>query len=176
MVEGVRNDGVLGTKENLEDPPVCVKTGGEQDGVIAAQVLRDPVFEGEMLLLRPTDKPHRRQSVAPLVQRLFTSRHNARIVGKPQVVVCAEVERPPRKGLHEGALRAHQRTLFFVQASITNALQLRGDLLFVGVHLFLPVDNDLACLPGARGGEGVLKLLRREAVCNHGSQCLTEFR
>ena len=50
------------------------------------------MFEQSMNILSSTDEPHRRQSVAPLVEGLVRSRDYLRMIRQPEIIIGAKIE------------------------------------------------------------------------------------
>src|SRR5690606_13498388 len=68
MVQLVREDGVLGSEQGLEDSAVRVPAAGIEDGVLGSEELREPPLELPMNVLGAADEPDAGHAVAPLVE------------------------------------------------------------------------------------------------------------
>ena len=79
MVELVRNDGILRSKQRLEQPAVGVKTGGVKNCVLGAQKLGELFLELFVDFLRTANKPYAREAVAPFVERLVRGGDDLRV-------------------------------------------------------------------------------------------------
>ena len=92
VVQRIRDDGVLLAEQRLEDGAVGVEAGGEEDGIIGAEVVRDATLKCEVQVGRAADEAHRRHAEAMGVQRLLRRGDECRMVGQAQIVVGAEVQ------------------------------------------------------------------------------------
>ena len=118
VVQLVGHDGVLGTEEGLEDPAVGVEARRVEDRRGQSQEVGETALELGMRDLGPADEPHRRQAEAPLLQRRRGRRHDLRVVGEPEVVVGAEVQRRAVPRRHVGRLGGGQLTLVLPEAGV----------------------------------------------------------
>ena len=66
--------GVLFVEQRLEHAAVGVETGGEQDRVVLAEVLRDRLLELAVQRLRAADEAHRGHAEAEVVERALGRR------------------------------------------------------------------------------------------------------
>ena len=73
MVEAVGDDRVRFLEQRLEHAAVGVETGGEDDRVVLAEVLRDGLLELAMQRLRAADEAHRGHAEAEFVHRAFAA-------------------------------------------------------------------------------------------------------
>ena len=93
VVEGVGDDRVLRAEEGLEDAAVRVEAGGEQDGVLGAEERRELRLQRLVQGLGPADEPDAGHPEAPPGERVGRRGDHPRVVGEPEVVVGAEVQR-----------------------------------------------------------------------------------
>ena len=92
VVQLVGDDRVLRAEQRLEDAAVGVEAGGEQDGVLGAEELRDPALQLQVQVLRAADEPDAGHAEAALVHGALRRGDDVRVVGQAQVVVGAEVQ------------------------------------------------------------------------------------
>uniref|UniRef100_A0A0N4Z404 LigA n=1 Tax=Parastrongyloides trichosuri TaxID=131310 RepID=A0A0N4Z404_PARTI len=92
MVQRVGNDRVVLTEQWLEDAAVGVEGGGEQDGVLKAEVVGDGALQLLVDLQRAADEANRGRARAPLFLRLDPGLGDALVAGQAQIVVGAEVQ------------------------------------------------------------------------------------
>ena len=86
------NHRVLGAEQGLEQPAIGVETGGEEDRVVRAEERGQPRFQRAVQVLRAADEAHARHAVAVAVHRLLRGGDERGVIGKPEIVVGAEVQ------------------------------------------------------------------------------------
>ena len=92
MVEGIRDNGVIGREKGLEHTAVGVEAGGIEDGVLRMEIVCDGLFQLLVDILGAADEADGGHAVATLVHGLLGGLDEAGIVGQAQIVVGAEVE------------------------------------------------------------------------------------
>ena len=130
MVERVRDDGVVGPEQRLEQAPVGVEAGAEEDRVLGAEERRQPLLELLVQRLCAADEPHRGHPEAPALERVARSLDHGRMVGETEVVVGAEVEQAPHPlHLDVRRLRRLEDELALVEPCLPQLVELLDELL-----------------------------------------------
>ena len=82
----------LCAEQRLEQAAIGVEAGGEEDGIVLAEPLRDALLERAVQRLRPADEAHGGHAEAEFVERIAGRGDDLGIVGKAEIVVGAEVD------------------------------------------------------------------------------------
>src|SRR6201987_101077 len=121
VVELIRDDRVLLGEQRLEEAAVGVEARAEENRVVGAQELREPLLELAVERLCPADEADRGHAVAPAVERVASGCHDRGMVREPEVVVRAEVEQlATLLDLDVRPLRGRHRQLALVGAGLTD--------------------------------------------------------
>ena len=92
MIQFVGNNGILRAKKRFEKAAVGIETGAVENGILGAEECAQLVLQFLVDALRAADKPHRRKSITPAVER-FAGRFDHRgVLGQTEVVVGAQVQ------------------------------------------------------------------------------------
>ena len=130
VVERVGDDRVVGAEQRLEQPAVRVEAGAEEDRVLGAEELRQALLELLVQRLRPADEPHRGHPEPPPLERVARRLDHRRMVGEPEVVVGAEVEKAAHPlHLDVRRLRRFEHELALVEARLPQPVELPDELL-----------------------------------------------
>ena len=92
MIELVADHRVFFAEQRFEQATVGVEAARVKDRVVGAKKRAQAAFELLMHALRAADEADRCHAEAPLVEALFRRRDQARIVGKPEIVVGTEIQ------------------------------------------------------------------------------------
>ena len=92
VVQAVGDHGVLVGQERLEERAVGVEGGGEEDGVVEAEVARDPRLERLVEVLGAADEPDGGEAEAAQLHGGHGGGGERGVVGQAQVVVGAKVQ------------------------------------------------------------------------------------
>ncbi len=132
VVQLVADDGAIGIQQRLEQAAVGIEARRIQDRILGAKERRDAFLELLVDRLRAANEPYRGHPESIGVQAGFCRRDQVRMIGQPQVVVCAEVE-DLLAGLDAdlGRLRGGDNALCLVEAGLADGVQL-GAKLFDG--------------------------------------------
>ena len=84
------------SEQRLEHAAVGVETGGEDDGVVLAEMSGDRRFELAVQGLRAADEADRGHAEAEFVHRPFRGGDDVGVIGEAEIIVGAEVERLAR--------------------------------------------------------------------------------
>ena len=136
VVQAVRDDGVLGPEQRLEDAAVGVEGGGEQDGVLEAEIVGDGLFELLVDLERAADEAHRGGAGAPFLLRPDAGLDDALVAGEAEVVVGAEVQDVAAADLDHRPLAGGDHPFRLGQALGVDVGEFRGDAVMeAGCHV-----------------------------------------
>ena len=124
VVEGVRDDGVVGREQGLKHAAVGIEASGVENGVLGLEIVGDGGFELFVHVLRATDEANRRHTVTAAVHHVLGRLNEARMVGKAQIVVGAEVEHLLAGHLDGSLLRPLYEAFGLVEAGFLDLLQL----------------------------------------------------
>src|ERR1700722_8893730 len=151
VIEAVRDDGILLPEQRLEDAAIGVEAGGEQDGVVLAEIARDPLLEPAVQRLGAADETHRRHAEAEGVEPGLGGRDDLGMVGEAEIVVGAEIDdlapRSPRGDLDPRSLRTGDQPLALSEAV---GLDLRKQALEMAEKIFrhtAPSKSDMVDIP-----------------------------
>uniref|UniRef100_A0A831TD92 Sodium:proton antiporter n=1 Tax=Thermorudis peleae TaxID=1382356 RepID=A0A831TD92_9BACT len=104
MVQGVRDDRVLRPEQRFEDAAVGVEGGGEQDGVLEAQIVGGGPLQLLVNLQCAADEADRGRARAPFFLGLDAGLGDALVASKTQIVVGTEVQDVASADLDDRAL------------------------------------------------------------------------
>ena len=132
VVEAVGNDGVVLVHKRLEQAAVGVETGGEDDGVVLAEMPGDRRFKLAVQGLCAADEADRSHAEAEFVHRPFRGGDDLGVIGEAKIIVGAEVERLARAVLRGDpdapALRAGEQALALGQACRLDVVERRANV------------------------------------------------
>ena len=132
VVEAVGDNRVLFIQERLEHAAVGVEAGGEEDGVLLAEVPGDRRFELAVQRLRAADEAHRGHAEAEFVHRPPRGGDDVRMIGQAEIIVGAEIDRLARAFRRGDAdpstLRAGQQPLALGEAGRLDFVEGRADV------------------------------------------------
>ena len=129
VVERIADDGIFGREQRFENTAVGIEASGIEDGIVRFEEARDGCFEFLVEVLGAADEAHRRHAVATCVHGRLGCADQARVVGKTEVVVGAEVEHRFSAHIDFRLLRAADETFVLVQTGFANGGQLRLEVL-----------------------------------------------
>src|SRR5262249_31781917 len=92
VIQLVRQDGVLIVEQGLEESAIGVEAGGVQNRIVLLQEASDGAFKLLVQILRAANEPDRGKSVTELFQSLGGGFDDGGMIGKPEIVVGAEVD------------------------------------------------------------------------------------
>ena len=127
MVQLVADHGVLRGKQGLKQPPIGVKAGGIENGVVRAQKAGDFLLQGLMDVLGAADEPHGGQAIALFVIGLLGGLNEPGAVAQAQVVVGAHAQQLPAiLHFYPGPLGRDEGGLSLKQPGLPDGLHLFG--------------------------------------------------
>ena len=130
VVEGVRDNGVLGCEKGLEHTAVGVEAGGVQDGVFRVEIVCNGLFQLFVDILGAADEADGGHSVTAGVHRFLGGFDEAGVIGQAQIVVGAEVEGLAAVlQLDAGALGRCDISFSLVKAGLVDGLELGTQML-----------------------------------------------
>ena len=114
VVKLVGNDSVFGCRNRLEKTAVSVETAGIENGVVRSEEGADLGFEFLMNGLSSADETNAAHTETVLIVAGFCGCDNFGVVGKTEIVICAEVDNVVGFGrIDDVGLRRSDYTLFF---------------------------------------------------------------
>jgi hypothetical protein len=100
------------SSKRLEETAVCVETGRIEDRVVHPQKRREPRLELLVHGLGAADEAHRGHAIPVPVDRAMRRLAESRMIGEPEIVVCAKVDELAAVGeAHDWLLRRAQHAL-----------------------------------------------------------------
>ena len=134
VVELIADDGVLGAQQRLKEAAVGVKAGRVEDGVFGAEEGAEASLQGLVDVLRAANEAHGGHAVAVFADGFARDGEELRVVGEAEVVVGAEVDDLSAvDDLNRRALGARDDALFFVEASVSQAIKLGAEMFDKGL-------------------------------------------
>ena len=129
MVQRIRDDGVLFAEQGFEHRAIGIETGGKQDRVIHAEVVRNAALECQMQIRCAADEAHRGHAEAVRVERLLGGGNEGGMIGQPQIIVGAEVQHLAAAGhLDMRRLVTENGALGLPQRLLADGVEFGGDI------------------------------------------------
>jgi hypothetical protein len=120
VVQRIADHGILFAEDGLEQARIGVEAGAVEDRVLGAEKAGQPLLELLVVILGPADETHRGHAEAVAVERRLGGLDHARMVGKAEIVVCAEIEHRlrPALDLDLRGLRRGQHPLVLIEPAL----------------------------------------------------------
>ena len=124
MVEGIADDGVVLGEKGLKDTTVGVEACGIEDGIFSMEVFADGGLKLLVKVLASADEAYARHTIAAAVHGVLGSLDKARVVGKTQIVVGAEVQHSLSAYIDGSLLGAFDEAFVFVKSCFADGREL----------------------------------------------------
>ena len=95
MVEAVGDDGVVFAEQGFEQAAIGIEAGGEEDGVVLAEIAGDRLLELAVKVERAADEADRGHAEAVGVERGCGGGDDLGMIGEAEIIVGAEVDHLP---------------------------------------------------------------------------------